>query len=74
MLSADEIERLIPAETARFCSPIPTPSVSSDEFMAAALARAEYDLHGQGRSNLRYGHMQAAARTGPLLGRCAARR
>ena len=47
MLSADEIERLIPAETARFCSPIPTPSVSSDEFMPAALARAEYDLLGR---------------------------
>lgn len=32
MLSTEELERLIPAETARFRSPIPTQSVSSDEF------------------------------------------
>jgi uncharacterized protein len=32
MLSPDEIARLMPAETARFRSPIPTQSVSSDEF------------------------------------------
>ena len=25
-----------------------------------ALARAEYDLHGEGRTNLRYGYMQRA--------------
>ena len=61
MLSADEIERLIPAETARFRLPIPIPSVSSDEFMPAALALADYELHGQGRSHLRYGYLQLAA-------------
>ena len=32
MLSPDELQSLIPAETARFRSPIPTQSVSSDEF------------------------------------------
>lgn len=36
MLSPDELQRLIPAETARFRSPIPTQSVSSDEFFPAA--------------------------------------
>jgi uncharacterized protein len=36
MLSPDELQRLIPAETARFRSPIPTQSVSSDEFYPAA--------------------------------------
>ena len=36
MMSPDEIARLVPAETARFRSPIPTQSVSSDEFMPAA--------------------------------------
>ena len=36
MLTPDELERLIPAETARFRSPIPTQSVSSDEFSPAA--------------------------------------
>ena len=33
MMSPDEIARLIPAETARFRSPIPTRPVSSDEFV-----------------------------------------
>ena len=33
MLSPDQIEKLIPAETARFRSPIPTQSISSDEFI-----------------------------------------
>ena len=36
MLSPDERERLIPAESARFRSPIPTQSISSDEFFPAA--------------------------------------
>ena len=35
MLSPEDLERLIPAETAHFRSPIPTQSVSSDEFMPA---------------------------------------
>ncbi len=35
MMSPDEIARLVPAETASFRSPIPTQSVSSDEFMPA---------------------------------------
>ena len=33
MMSPGEIARLVPAETARFRSPIPVQSVSSDEFM-----------------------------------------
>ena len=33
MMSPDEIARLIPAETAKFRSPIPTQPVSSDEFV-----------------------------------------
>ncbi len=36
MLSPEDLQRLIPAETARFRSPIPTQSVSSDEFLPAA--------------------------------------
>ena len=36
MLSPDELEKLIPAETASFRSPIPTISISSDEFYPAA--------------------------------------
>ena len=47
MLSPEDIARLVPAETARFRCPIPTQSV----------ARAEYDLHGEGRTNLRYGDL-----------------
>ena len=36
MLSPDELEKLIPAETASFRSPIPTTAISSDEFYPAA--------------------------------------
>ncbi len=36
MLSAEELERLMPAETTRFRSPIPTTPVSSDEFSPQA--------------------------------------
>ena len=36
MLSVEELEKLVPAETAHFRSPIPTQSVSSDEFYPAA--------------------------------------
>ena len=36
MLTPDEIAKLIPAERAKFRSPIPTQSVSSDEFFPAA--------------------------------------
>ena len=36
MLTTDEIAKLIPAERAKFRSPIPTQSVSSDEFFPAA--------------------------------------
>jgi uncharacterized protein len=35
-LSAEELKQLLPAETFAFPSPIPTQSVSSDEFMPAA--------------------------------------
>src|SRR5947207_14580785 len=34
-LSAEELRELLPAETAAFPGPIPTQSVSSDEFMPA---------------------------------------
>jgi len=34
-LSAEELRELLPAETSAFPSPIPTQSVSSDEFMPA---------------------------------------
>jgi predicted TIM-barrel fold metal-dependent hydrolase len=35
LLSSEELEQLLPAETSAFPSPIPTQSVSSDEFMPA---------------------------------------
>ena len=34
-LSAEELNQLLPAETSAYPSPIPTQSVSSDEFMPA---------------------------------------
>src|SRR6185369_16305299 len=36
LLNAQELRRLLPAETAAFASPIPTQHVSSDEFMPVA--------------------------------------
>jgi hypothetical protein len=36
LLSSEELKQLLPAETSAFPSPIPTQSVSSDEFMPAA--------------------------------------
>jgi uncharacterized protein len=33
LLDSDELKRLLPAETHSYASPIPTQSVSSDEFM-----------------------------------------
>jgi uncharacterized protein len=38
-LSAEELKQLLPAESSAFPSPIPTQSVSSDEFMPAAQNR-----------------------------------
>ena len=35
MMTPEELEKLIPAETAKFRSPIPTQPVSSDEFVPA---------------------------------------
>ena len=35
LLSSEELKQLLPAETSAFPSPIPTQSVSSDEFMPA---------------------------------------
>jgi uncharacterized protein len=36
-LSAEELSQLLPAETSAYPAPIPTQSVSSDEFMPAAI-------------------------------------
>ena len=44
MLSPDEIERLMPAERARFRSPIPVQSVSSDEFAPAPQTPKQKEL------------------------------
>ena len=35
LLSSEELKQLLPAETSAFPAPIPTQSVSSDEFMPA---------------------------------------
>ena len=49
MLSPEELERLIPAETATFRSPIPTQSVSSDEFMPAAQTAKQREFEARVR-------------------------
>ena len=42
MLTPDEIAKLIPAERAKFRSPIPSQSVSSDEFFPAAQTHSNF--------------------------------
>jgi len=44
MMTPDEIEKLIPAETAKFRSPIPTQAISSDEFMPALQTLKQKEL------------------------------
>jgi len=59
LLCDDELKAVRPSETAAFPGPIPTQSVSSDEFMPAPQTdnqrRVEKD--GAARSNLRYGYV-----------------
>ena len=47
MLSPDELEKLMPAETTRFRSPIPTQSVSSDEFTPAFQTPRQKEFEGR---------------------------
>ncbi len=44
MMTPDEIEKLIPAETAQFRSPIPTQAISSDEFMPGVQTPKQKEL------------------------------
>src|SRR5437867_11615000 len=46
-LDPEELRQLLPAETSAFPSPIPTQSVSSDEFMPAAQTakQREFEAH-----------------------------
>ncbi len=53
LLSDDELASLHPSETATFPGPIPTQSVSSDEFMPSP-------QDGPARSNLRHGYVVPA--------------
>jgi len=57
LLDPEELSQLLPAETHAYASPVPTLSVSSDEFMPA---KASYEQEGPGRSNLRYGYVVKA--------------
>ena len=41
LLDAEELRQLFPAETHSYAAPIPTQSVSSDEFMPAPQTRAQ---------------------------------
>ncbi|MBK9608765.1 MAG: amidohydrolase family protein [Betaproteobacteria bacterium] len=47
MLSPDDLERLIPAERLRFRSPIPTQSVSSDEFLPATQSAKQREFEAR---------------------------
>ena len=44
MLTPDEIAKLIPAERAKFRSPIPTQSVSNDDFYPAAQTPSNFRI------------------------------
>jgi hypothetical protein len=54
MLTQDELDQLLPAESSAFPSPIPTQCVSSDEYMPY---RQTEKQHGVGRTNRRYGYV-----------------
>ena len=73
LLSDEELASLRPSETATFPGPIPTQSVSSDEFMPApqtanqrrvesriAAMKKQYEQDGSARSNLRHGYVVPA--------------
>ena len=45
-LDPDELRQVLPAETSAFPSPIPTQSVSSDEFMPAPQTREAAGIRG----------------------------
>ena len=47
MLSPDDLERLMPAETTRFRSPIPTQAVSSDEFLPSPQTRRQKEFEAR---------------------------
>ena len=47
MLSPEDMQGLVPAETARFRSPIPTQSVSSDEFLPAAQTTRQQEFESR---------------------------
>jgi len=46
-LSAEELNQLLPAETSAFPSPIPTQSVSSDEFMPAPQTKKQREFEAR---------------------------
>ena len=50
MLSPEELERLITAESARFRSPIPTQSISSDEFFPSAQTEKQREFEERVKS------------------------
>jgi uncharacterized protein len=47
MLSPEEIAKLVPAETARFRSPIPTQSIASDEFLPASQSAKQREFEAR---------------------------
>jgi uncharacterized protein len=47
LLSDEELKLLLPAETAAFPSPIPTQSVSSDEFMPAPQTKKQREFEAR---------------------------
>ena len=54
MLTQDELDRLLPAESFVFPSPTPTQCVPSNEYMPYAQTKKQ---HGEGRTNRRYGYV-----------------
>jgi hypothetical protein len=46
-LSAEELKQLLPAEASAYPSPIPTQSVSSDEFMPAPQTRKQRQIEAR---------------------------
>jgi hypothetical protein len=50
-LSAEELQQLLPAETFAYPSPIPTQSVSSDEFMPAPQTKKQREFEARSKNS-----------------------
>jgi hypothetical protein len=72
LLSQDELDRLLPAETHAFCGPVPTQIVSSDEYFPTPQTRQQRAVEARRRLEIpedmqkQYGFMPLGPADGPI--------